>query len=142
MPLDELYMPEPNSGCWLWLAGYFNTGYGQYKHLQAHRVSYAKRFGPIPAGLHVCHKCDNRACVNPDHLFLGTPKDNGSDAAKKGRTAHGERNGQTKLTEREVRTIRAFAGIGANQSVLGEMFGVTQSTIWLILRGKKWQRAA
>lgn len=95
---EEKYFKEPNSGCWLWEAAYHKDGYGWFvtkTSCLAHRWSYAYYKGEIPEGLLVCHTCDTPACVNPDHLFLGTDKDNAMDRAKKGRSARhfGDSNG-------------------------------------------------
>ena len=87
-------LPEPNSGCWLWFGSVGSHGYGQLsipgKALEtAHRVSYRLHKGEIPAGILVCHKCDNPVCVNPDHLFLGAPSVNALDCKQKGRNTKG-----------------------------------------------------
>lgn len=93
--LMEKISPEPNTGCWLWTGGTHRFGHGYIligsrsngtrECVGAHRVSFELFCGPIPNGLFVCHRCDVPQCVNPDHLFLGTAKDNMMDAAKKGR---------------------------------------------------------
>ena len=81
--------PEPTSGCWLWTGAVDGDGYGVLYNSgddrKTHRISWMIRFGPIPKGMSVLHKCDNPPCVNPDHLFLGTALDNMHDAMKKGR---------------------------------------------------------
>jgi hypothetical protein len=83
--------PEPNSGCWLWTGRYARNGYGTFgggrsgERISAHRLAWQATHGPIPAALHVLHRCDVRGCVNVDHLFLGTPKDNTRDMMVKGR---------------------------------------------------------
>lgn len=92
-------VPEPNSGCWLWLRSIQPTGYGQFTRetgafVYAHRMAYELTHGLIPKGRYVCHTCDVRSCVNPDHLFLGTAEDNMQDASRKGRL-HGWNAGKT-----------------------------------------------
>lgn len=88
---ETSFLGEPNSGCWLWMGGLRPPGYGQIMKTGfptsafAHRVSWELYRGPIPDGMIVCHKCDTRSCVNPDHLFLGTNLDNTRDCISKGR---------------------------------------------------------
>ena len=79
------FIPEPNSGCWLWHGAYVTMGYGWFQNEMAHRASYMMHVGPIPKSLYVLHKCDVKECVNPEHLFVGTQKENLVDASRKGR---------------------------------------------------------
>lgn len=90
-PFEHKYVPDPNSGCWLWTSGWDKAGYGQASdNVRAHRLAWQMYFGEIPDGLLVCHSCDTPCCVNPSHLFLGTPHDNMRDKVSKGRQAVGE----------------------------------------------------
>ncbi len=119
--------------CWLWNRGTNGDGYGCFKcdggeQIGAHRFSWSLENGPIPAGKHVLHSCDNPPCVNPDHLFLGTHSDNLADAAEKGRM-HG---GRAKLTNEQVLEIRTS---DLSLRKLAAKFGVTFQAISYARRG-------
>lgn len=109
---------------------------GQRRCVRAHRWVWEQIHGPIPAGLCVLHRCDNRACVNPQHLFLGTQLDNIADKVAKDRQQKGERVPNARLREQDVRTIRSSV---ASQRELAKHFGVDQSTISDVVRRKHWR---
>jgi hypothetical protein len=96
LPLDS-YIPEPMSGCWLWIGGATSAGYGvitiQGEQVYAHRMSAHQYKGfDLNSPLHVLHKCDNPCCVNPNHLFIGTNRDNQQDRQRKGRSRNQNTN--------------------------------------------------
>ena len=138
-------------GCWNWTAGKTKKGYGHFgvngKLLLAHRVSWEISNGQIPHdgsyhGICVLHRCDNPACVNPSHLFLGTNADNNRDKAVKGRcnSPVGEAQGLSKLTADKVRQIRRLNAVGdTTLHKLGATFGVHFTTIHDIVRGRTWK---
>ena len=129
----------PESGCWVWMGTTTVRGYGQIEHktkkLYAHRASYEAFVGEIPQGMYVCHTCDNVSCVNPNHLFLGTQKQNLQDMAKKGRSTRGEKNPGAKLTEEQVNQIRTMDG---TCSFISKIFNVSSSAISAIKRKERW----
>jgi hypothetical protein len=134
--------PEPTCGCWLW-KGFDRSGYGCIfigeKYALAHRVAWTLFRGEIPAGMQVCHRCDVRACVNPDHLFLGTPAENSADMKRKGRSSAGEKNGNAKLDASQVRTIKALLAEGEEIGAVAARFGVTRSAVKGIRSGRSWR---
>lgn len=123
-------IPEPNSGCWLWLLSCGNHGYGQLgwygRKRTAHRLSWQAHRGDIPVGLCVLHKCDVRSCCNPDHLFLGTRQDNMADMVAKGRSTAGDKN-PTKRPEVAAKLHGAGNGMwGKGHLIAGERQGVSK----------------
>lgn len=138
-------------GCWSWSGGKYVAGYGKFsymgKDITAHRYSWIMYFGPIPDGMCVLHKCDNRECTNPDHLFLGSHQDNMADKDRKGRGNYpaGERVAASKLVAGDIREIRRLRTLDSDHWTherLGEMFGVSQSNISYILSGKTWSHVS
>jgi hypothetical protein len=134
--------PNSETGCWDWIASKCK-GYGQImvgkKMQRAHRVSFEIFCGPIPDQLHVCHRCDNRICINPDHLFLGTNADNTADKVTKGRQhrLRGTAHGMAKLTEADVLAIRAENSATAPD--LASKYGVSPEAISAIRHRRNWK---
>ena len=132
--------------CWLWLGARSPRGYGKRffrgKHERAHRVSWVLANGEIPAGLAVCHLCDNPLCVRPAHLFLGTVKENNADRSRKGRDARGERQHLAKLKTQDVLAIRRMAKAGVPVGELAKRFGVDWHTASQVVRRETWRHVA
>ena len=138
MDFDKI---DTSGDCWLWLGYKDKAGYGKIGDKLAHRVSYELAVEPIPDGLCVRHKCRSRACVNPEHLETGTHLENMRDKIRDG-TSHrlaGERNPKSKLTQEQVATIRLRHSNGESQSALGREYGVSQASIWLIIKISTWK---
>jgi len=138
----EKTMPEPNSGCWFWLGrdqGKYGTVRFDMKRKLAHRFSYELFCEPIPEGLEVCHACDTPICVNPDHLFIATHAENMADMHQKKRSKYvihnGSKNGNSKLTEADIKEIRAST-LGYTE--LARKYGVSDVQIGFIHKRKSW----
>ncbi len=133
----------PN-GCWEWIGVRIGRGYGKfeidYQVVMVHRFSYELVHGPIPEGLFVCHHCDNPPCVNPAHLFLGSPADNSADMVAKRRSARGSSHPMSKFTEADVLTIRArFAAGQITTKALAAEYGVDPCTIVRMISRRTWK---
>lgn len=130
-----------DDGCWVWTGIIRRNGYGYLAGMRAHRLSYEIHHGPIPDGFYVLHHCDNRPCVNPDHLYVGTALDNSRDMDRRSRRAVGSRNGYSKLTEWDVRDIREMWANDTCTLTMTEIargYKVHQSTIGCVLNGTTW----
>lgn len=142
----------PNE-CWPWIARLSRYGYGWLwigrhvtpNRVHAHRFMFQLRYGRIPDGLQACHHCDNRRCVNPHHVFLGTHKDNAQDRERKGRGNHratprpqnrGTRNGNCRLKDDDIARLRQMSKDGFKGREIAETFKISLSGVYLILNGK------
>lgn len=136
---------QEGDGCWLWDGATYHDGYGAFgltPHMmrRAHRMAWELTHGPIPAGLVVCHRCDVRLCCRPDHLFLGTVKENQQDMATKGRSTKGEKNRAAKLTDAQVRALRLeYAQGGITMYRLAKNHGLNNQHVWKIVRRLLWR---
>lgn len=137
------------NGCWIWGKSCSRNGYGSFAlggghNIRAHRASYEVFKGEIPDGLDVCHKCDVRRCVNPDHLFLGTRSENILDASAKGRVSRthqkkGTEHPSAKLDDAKVREILRRLDAGEAKAVIARDFAVSDRIILLISRNELWR---
>lgn len=131
--------------CWLWEGSFRRDGYGQINvgspkaPLATHRVAYQITFGKIPNGKCVLHTCDVRACVNPQHLFLGTRGDNTNDMVQKGRACFGEKQPNSKLKTEQVQQIRKRFIAGERNRDLAVLFSVSPSHIHRLVYNKQWK---
>lgn len=145
LTLEEKFWPyvEKTEGCWIW-SGTIVEGRGQIgsirptKRHKAHRVSWMIHKGDIPTGLLVCHKCDNGLCVNPDHLFLGTTRDNMNDKVRKGRQYRGNRHHNAKLTFEKAQEMRRLFSAGKTRIELCSIYGVGKEAVANVIFGEAW----
>lgn len=143
---EALYIPEPNSGCWIWIGNRLTEARGGYAcftcrphgiiNQRAHRHSWKMHRHDITEDVHVLHRCDNPLCVNPNHLFLGDQKVNMADKVHKGRQNKGDEHGMHKLVEADAIAIRSDKRLYAE---IAAEFGVTVTTVSDIKRGRSWR---
>lgn len=151
-PLDVRFwrFVVKTDGCWVW-RGATTRGYGfigvgriegKHRSRYAHRVSWELANGHVPDGLHVLHRCDNRPCVNPGHLFLGTNADNIADRMAKGRSLIGVINPAAKLNDEAVRIIRRRSAEGATSTELAAEFGISRRAVRAVMARRTWVHVA
>lgn len=121
--------------CWVWLGAGKGNGYGHTSRGPAHRVAYEMLVGEIPDGMDVCHRCDNRSCVNPDHLFVGTRSENMADMKAKGRGSGGCRK---HITEAQVQEVRRRLAAGIPQADIASAMNINRGTVSNIKLGKSY----
>lgn len=139
---------DKTDNCWKWNGCKNHCGYGTIrvmtKTVLAPRLSWVIHFGEIPIGLHVLHKCDNPECTRPDHLWLGTMKDNCIDRSKKGRSGDriGEKHGRAKLNDSKVREIRLRNKNNESITSLAKEFGVSDAAVWFVVNRMTWKHVS
>ncbi len=144
--MDRVQRGAPNE-CWRWTRGKNKSGYGQLfvggTMTSASRMAYAIANDYVPrSDEQVCHRCDNRLCCNPAHLFLGSLQDNMADRNAKGRQARGVRHATAKLDEAGVRAVRALRDEGLSLRGIAKRLGVSHCTALAVLQGKRWSDVA
>lgn len=144
-------IPEPNSGCWLWLGTIKKRGYGNMiigsrrdktrRSISSHRYSYTIFVGPLLEGLEICHRCDVPGCVNPDHLFQGTRQENVDDRERKNRNGSvvGEYNPNCLITETVAIEIMKLAAKGVKPRFIVAVTGVSRHIVKEISSGRRWR---
>lgn len=135
---------EKTESCWIWKAGYSGDGYGTFWHnkkqIAAHRASFIFFNGEIPIGLLIRHKCDNSKCVNPEHLELGTVKDNMKDKLDRDRQPRGSKHNNSKLTEEQIISIRnKYNKSNISYRSLAKEYNVSSPHIINIIKNKCWK---
>lgn len=144
----ELARMDKVDGCWIWKGTRAPNGYGRFfvgrfdhqvRWMPAHRFSWDYHHGPIPLGLCVCHTCDQKLCINPAHLFIGTHGENMRDRNEKRRQARGEGHGVAKLDDLTVQWIRSQHRSGRGHKRIARDLGVNKSTVARVLKGETWK---
>lgn len=138
---------DRSGDCWIWMASLDSGGYGHFWYggrlVQAHRVSWILANGPIPSGKQLNHRCHDRRCVRPDHLYLGTQSENihDTEGAARGRHPRGEANGRARLTAEQVRALRVAyrPGRKGNLSKLARIVGMTRGGLHHVVTGHVWK---
>ena len=145
--LKAKFWPKVKQGapdeCWPWTGSLNSKGYGHFRISKriavAHRVSYTIHFGPIPQGLFICHRCDNPVCVNPNHLFAGTNRENVDDMLSKGRQCRGEDHQLAKLSDEKIGEIRMRWATRLTQQKLADEYGISVGALNIALYHKTWK---
>jgi hypothetical protein len=151
---NQYVEPEPNTGCFIWTGALNIGGYGKFgkyistrkmKTVAAHRFAYEMANGAIPDGKVICHKCNNRLCVNPDHLYAGTQLANMADAIRAGthislnqKPLRGEKHPSAKLTNEQAQEMRRLFSEGITKSMLARKYGVANNTVHYVITGKSY----